>query len=224
MNKSSIFTSAAIASLLLASGTAGAQADHQIVYSYAALLDSAGNHYVPINEDMYPPMAKAGYLYFMDVNFRFIDKANPGTPLVVTSNANNPGVSFAGWHVRANGTNVPTAWLIKLELVPSTGAPRILAPATLGDKFYIGYDPALYTFDAITLAAPLPTTGGATLTRRAANFTDLPDIAGGSWRADYSRAAVVAAAPAPAPTGSTTKITAPTSTTGIKATVPVIKK
>ena len=42
MNKSSIFTSAAIASLLLASGTAGAQADHQIVYSYAALLDSAG--------------------------------------------------------------------------------------------------------------------------------------------------------------------------------------
>ena len=52
MNKSSIFTSAAIASLLMASGTAVAQADHQIVYSYAALLDSAGNHYVPINEDM----------------------------------------------------------------------------------------------------------------------------------------------------------------------------
>ena len=222
MSKSSIFTSAAIASLLLASGTAVAQADHQIVYSYAALLDSAGNHYVPINEDMYPPMAKAGYLYFMDVNFRFTNRANPATPVVVTANANNPGVSFAGWRVRANGSNVPTAWLIKLELVPSTGAPRILAPATLGDKFYIGYDPALYTFDAITLADPLPTTGGAALTRRASNFADLPDIAGGSWRADYSRAAVVAAASAP--TGSTTKISAPATTTTIKPTIPVIKK
>ncbi len=222
MKKSSIFTSAAIASLLLASGTAAAQTANKIVYSYAALLDSAGNHYIPMNATAYPPMPTPGYIYFTNVNFRFLDTRAPGAaPVVVTENSNRPGVSFAGYRVQ-NGTNVPTAWLIKLELVPSTGAPRLLEPATLGDKFYIAYDPALYTFESITLADPQPATGGAPLTRRATNFADLPDLAGSSWRADYSRAAVVAAAPAA--TGSTTKIAAPTSTTGIKATIPVIKK
>src|SRR4029078_6730373 len=110
----------------------------------------------------------------------FLDTRTPGAaPIVVTENSNRPGVSFAGYRVQ-NGMNVPTAWLIKLELVPSTGAPRLLEPATLGDKFYIAYDPALYTFESLALADPAPAIGSAPLTRRATNFADLPDFPGAS--------------------------------------------
>src|SRR4051812_11299672 len=142
------FIVTAMMSLAVTPAASSAQV-HQTVYSYAAVLDSAGNHYVPMNTESYPQMPSPGYKYFMEVQFRFTNKST-GAPVVLTANANRPGVSFAGYHAVSGQSNeIPSAWLIKAELVPLTGAPRELTPATLGDKYYIGYDTAVYAFTEI---------------------------------------------------------------------------
>ena len=211
---------AGIAALAAIPTVSVAQAPHQIVYSYAAVLDSAGGHYVPMWDTSYPPNPHSGWQFFSDVIFRFTNKQT-GAPANVVANANNPGVSFAGYHV-VDGQNVPSAWLIKVELIPSTGAPRRLTPSTLGDKFYVAYDTAAYVFNSISLADPDPTMGGPSMIKRTTNFADLPDIPGGSMRSDFARAAVAAAPAATvAPTG--VKLMPKNPTPVLKPTIPVIK-
>jgi hypothetical protein len=207
-----------IATLAMLIAPARAFAQNQIVYAYAALLDSAGNHYIPINYDTYPPMGRSGWAYFINVEFRFTDRTT-NAPVVLVVNSNDPGVSHAGWVVR-NDARIPTAWLIKAELLPQGGAPRQLTASVLGQgKFFIAYDPSRYTFNEITLQGPDGNLGGARLVRRETAFADLPDIPGGNVRFDFARPYGTPAVQ----TGTSTKPVAPASVQGIKPTIPVIK-